>query len=82
LDLWMPGVDGFEVLKWIRANPIHKRLPVFVLTSDDRSPMAKRAYDLGANCLLPKPKSFEETVKLAEGLQSYLQVIQMPPAPE
>jgi CheY-like chemotaxis protein len=82
LDLWMPAVNGFEVLKWIRGNPTHKRLPVFVLTSDERSPMAKQAYDLGANCLLPKPKGFDETVKLAQGLRSYLDVIQMPPPPE
>jgi hypothetical protein len=31
--------------------------------------------------LLPKPTSFEETVKLAEGLKDYLQVIQLPPPP-
>ena len=81
LDLWMPGVDGFEVIKWIRADPLHKRLPIFVLTSDQRAPSARLAYDLGANSLLTKPTNFEETVKLAEGLKNYLQVIQMPPAP-
>jgi CheY-like chemotaxis protein len=82
LDLWMPTVDGFEVLKWIRAHPTHKRVPVFVLTSDQRAPMARLAYDLGANSLLPKPTSFDETVRLAKGLKDYLQVIQMPPPPD
>jgi CheY-like chemotaxis protein len=82
LDLWMPEVNGFEVLKWVRTHPRHRRLPIFVLTSEHRQQMAKMAYDLGANCLLPKPKNFEETIKLAEGLRSYLEVIQMPPAPE
>jgi CheY-like chemotaxis protein len=81
LDLWMPGVNGFEVIKWIRAHPLHKRLPIFILTSDHRAPSARLAYDLGANSLLPKPTNFEETVKLAQGLKDYLQVIQMPPAP-
>jgi len=81
LDLWMPTVDGFAVLKWIRAHPTHKRLPVFVLTSDQRAPSARMAYDLGANSLLTKPSNFEETVKLAEGLKDYLRVTQMPPAP-
>jgi CheY-like chemotaxis protein len=81
LDLWMPGVDGFEVIKWIRAHPLHKRLPIFVLTSDQRAPSARLAYDLGANSLLPKPTDYKETVKLAEGLKNYLQVIQMPPPP-
>lgn len=82
LDLWMPGVDGFEVLKWIRAHPTHRRLPIFVLTSEERQQMSRLAYDVGANCLLPKPKNFEETVKMAEGLRSYLEVIQMPPPPD
>ena len=82
LDLWMPKMDGFEVLKWIRTSAIHKRLPVFVLTSEQSCEMAKQAYDLGANCLLPKPKNFEETIKMAEGLRSYLSVIQMPPPPD
>lgn len=82
LDLWIPGMDGFEVLKWIRANPRYKRLLVFVLTSEDRQQMSLRAYDMGANCLLPKPKSFDETVKMVEGLRGYLQVIQVPPPPE
>ena len=82
LDLWMPGVGGLEVLKWIRSSPIHRRLPVFVLTSEAAGAMAKRVYDLGANSLLAKPKNFEETVKMAEGLKSYLGVIQLPPSPE
>lgn len=82
LDLWMPGLDGFEVLKWIREHPTHKRLPIFVLTSEERQHMARQVYDIGANCMLPKPKNFEETVKLAQGLRNYLDVIQMPPPPE
>lgn len=82
LDLWMPEKDGFEVLKWVRSHPTHRRLPIFVLTSEDRHQMSRMAYDVGANCLLPKPKNFEETVKMAQGLRSYLEVIQMPPPPE
>ena len=38
LDLFMPNVDGFAVLKWIRKQPDLRALPVVVLTSSMRTP--------------------------------------------
>src|SRR5256714_15448859 len=35
LDLKMPRVDGFQVLEWIRQQPLLRRLPVVVLTNSD-----------------------------------------------
>lgn len=81
LDLQMPTMDGFEVLKWIRQHPHHKRLPVIALTGHESKPVLRQAYDLGANSLHKKPSSFEELIKLVEGLQAYWQVIRLPPPP-
>jgi CheY-like chemotaxis protein len=36
LDLMMPGMDGFEVLAWLRGNPVTRRVPVIVVTAVDR----------------------------------------------
>ena len=81
LDLQMPTMDGFEVLKWIRQHPRHKRLPVIAFTGHESKPVLRQAYDLGANSLHKKPSNFEELIKLVEGLQAYWQVIQLPPTP-
>jgi CheY-like chemotaxis protein len=81
LDLWMPAMDGFEVLKWIRQHPRHRRLPVIALTGYESKPVVRQAYELGANSLHTKPTSFAELIKLVEGLQAFMRVAQLPPAP-
>ena len=55
LDLKLPGIDGFEVLKWIRSQSEFAKLPVVVLTSSTEIKDANRAYQLGANSFLIKP---------------------------
>src|SRR6476619_4385714 len=55
LDLKMPRVDGFEVLKWIRSQPELRRLIVVVLTSSEQLKDVNRAYELGANSFMVKP---------------------------
>ena len=57
LDLNLPEVLGFDVLKWIRAHPLHKALPVVVFTSSQRQEDRVRALELGANEFLLKPNS-------------------------
>jgi len=63
LDLKMPRMDGFEVLRWLRQQPILKRLPVIVLTNSSQDADAEMAYDAGANSYLVKPTRFEDLVK-------------------
>jgi diguanylate cyclase (GGDEF)-like protein len=55
LDLVMPQVSGFDILKAVRAHPRLKHLPIIVLTSssDYRDKLA--ALDLGATDFLAKP---------------------------
>jgi diguanylate cyclase (GGDEF)-like protein len=55
LDLVMPKVSGFDILKAVRAHPKLKHLPVIILTSsaDNRDKLA--ALDLGATDFLAKP---------------------------
>lgn len=54
LDLKMPGMDGFDVLSWIRQSRGLK-VPVAVLTSSPEDSDRKRARELGADCYLLKP---------------------------
>jgi len=71
LDLKMPGADGFEVLRWLRAQPGFKALRVVVLTSSDNIRDVNTAYRLGANSFLVKPFDFQNTVELAKTLTRY-----------
>jgi CheY-like chemotaxis protein len=67
----MPKLDGFEVLKWIRAQPGIRGIAVVVLTSSDRLRDVNRAYALGANSFLVKPNDFANSVELARLIRQY-----------
>lgn len=55
LDLKMPIMDGFDILKWIRGTPSVSSIPVVVLTSSANDTDKSRAALLGANGYLVKP---------------------------
>lgn len=57
LDLKLPGMDGHEVLRIIKATPNLKRLPVIILTSSQEERDLIKSYDNGANSYLVKPIS-------------------------
>jgi CheY-like chemotaxis protein len=63
VDLKLPKVDGFEVLKWVRSRPEWCCLPVIVLTSSVYRADIERAYDLGANSFLTKPEDLTSFVR-------------------
>ena len=55
LDVMLPKIDGFELLRLVRANARTKALPVAMVTSFSRDKDAKRGRDLGANEYIVKP---------------------------
>ncbi len=71
LDLKLPRRSGHEVLQWLRAQPVLKRLAVVVLTSSKESEDVNRAYDLGANSYLVKPVAFDELIRMVQTLDVY-----------
>ena len=71
LDLKMPRVDGFEVLRWIRRQPGLSALRVVVLTSSDHIRDVNEAYHLGANSFLVKPMEFEHITETIDMLKRY-----------
>jgi len=71
LDLKMPRMDGFEVLRWIRQESACKSLTVVVLTSSEQIRDVNRAYSLGANSFMVKPTDFENLVALVQLLDQY-----------
>src|SRR5437868_3694782 len=55
LDVGVPGADGFEVLRSIRASHNAVDLPVIMATAHGQSEMVVRALELGANDYVTKP---------------------------
>src|SRR5579864_5457123 len=55
LDLRMPGVDGFDVLKWVETQPNLPRFLMVVLSGLNVLSDVARAYGLGAHTFLTKP---------------------------
>jgi two-component system, response regulator len=70
LDLKMPVLDGFSVLRWIRAQADFHSLPVLVFTSSYQHSDIERAYASGATAFFTKPSNFENLVQLAVALQT------------
>jgi len=65
LDLNMPGKDGRESLKEMKCNKRFHHLPVVVFTTSSSQRDRLMAYDLGANCFITKPDTFNKLVEMA-----------------
>ena len=79
LDLRLPRVSGFEVLKMVRSNKKTRMTPVVVFTSstDDRD--RAESYRLGANSFIIKPFEYEQFVNVAVEIGRYWTSQNCPP---
>lgn len=79
LDLNLPRKGGLEVLEERRADPVLRAIPVVVLSTSGASRDIQRAYDLGANAYLLKPRDlpgvFEQVRLIA---QFWFSAVQLP----
>jgi CheY-like chemotaxis protein len=71
LDLKMPKIDGFEVLRQIKATPKLKRIPVIILTSSKEDGDRILSYEIGANSYLAKPVSFDGFIEVVRKIDDY-----------
>jgi DNA-binding response OmpR family regulator len=68
LDVMMPDVDGFELLRHIRATPSLHALPVIMLTAKAGREDREKAEELGADAYITKPFSSLGLVNTLRGL--------------
>jgi CheY-like chemotaxis protein len=81
LDLSMPVMDGFEVLRVLRAEETFRHLPIVMLTTSNQPEAVEEAYDLGANGYVVKGPSLSKfRDDVAATLRYWLLASLRPPA--
>jgi CheY-like chemotaxis protein len=78
LDLKLPKVDGIEVLRRLKSDPVTKTIPVVILTSSKAERDLVSSYNLGVNSYLQKPVDFDDFRKLVTQVGLYWLVINQP----
>lgn len=68
LDLNMPGKDGREALKEIKGNERFRHIPTVVFTTSSSQKDMQVSYDLGANCFITKPDTFNKLVEITNSI--------------
>lgn len=79
LDLKMPVIDGFEVLRQIKNTPPLRRIPIIILTSSKEDRDRAEAYDTGANSYILKPISFAGFLSVVKIVEDYWIKLNIPP---
>ena len=70
LDVMLPGLDGLEVLRRLRADTRGESLPVLILTAKGQREDRERALNSGANLFITKPFSNAEVIAAVIRLSS------------
>ena len=71
LDVKLPKVDGFEVLKQLKNDPEYSSIPIVMLTTSARDEEVARGYAEGANSYITKPVKFDEFAQKIKNIGLY-----------
>jgi two-component system, response regulator len=82
LDLKLPAMNGFEVLKWIARQQFSPPLQVAILSGSDQASDVQAARDLGAREYLVKPLSPEELLRRLAPIANPMLAASVPEVPQ
>ena len=71
LDLRLPDIDGVELLRTIRKDPLLLRIPIIGYTSLEDEKHITACYAAGINCCVTKPSNIEEATNLAKSITEF-----------
>ncbi len=67
-DLIMPDVDGYELVRRLRADAATASVPIVVMSAMPKHELATQAKDLAVSCIMHKPFEFEELLSITREL--------------
>ncbi len=79
LDLNLPILDGYQVLKRLKRDAHTRHIPVIILTTADDAREIERCYALGCNVCVTKPVDYDQFSDAICKLGLFLGVIAIPP---
>ncbi len=71
VDLKLPKIDGFEVIKAIRASQQIRLLPIVVFSSSEEEGDIRKSYEVGANSYVVKPILYDDIDRVISEISSY-----------
>jgi CheY-like chemotaxis protein len=78
LDLNLPVLDGYQVLKIIKNDERTRQIPVIMLTTTDNPAEVAKCYELGCNVYVTKPVEYEAFSQAIQNLGLLLSIIKVP----
>lgn len=81
LDLRLPKVDGIDVLRHARQQPLWKQVPFVVLTTSSDNADVSAAYEHGVNSYIVKPVDFGAFAEVVKNIKMYWILTNEPPFP-
>jgi CheY-like chemotaxis protein len=79
LDLRLPKVDGIEVLRQARRDPVWRQVPIVVMTTSRENRDVETAYELGVNSYIVKPVDFLTFTEVVKSIKVYWLLTNEPP---
>lgn len=79
LDIRMPKVDGIEVLRRVKADPVTRKMPVLMVTTTDDPREISTCHDLGCSTYITKPIDYDRFVVAVRQLGLFLLIVEVPP---
>lgn len=71
LDLKLPKVDGLEVLRQVKSDPLLRMIPVVMMTSSRQEQDLVQSYQLGVNAYVVKPLKFQDFVEAVKQVGAF-----------
>ena len=79
LDLNLPRMNGFELLKTIKTDENLRLIPVVVLTTSKAEQDIVKSYDLHANAYVTKPVDLEQFIHVIRSIEDFwLEIVRLP----
>jgi CheY-like chemotaxis protein len=78
LDLNLPVMDGYQVLKLLKNDERTKLIPVVMLTTTDNPQEIAKCYELGCNMYMTKPVDYGQFSEAIRKLSDFLSMVKLP----